>query len=244
MHRPKTFALYHPSDKNFFLLMLILIWAAIATGFGNDMYKLSLLDKLHFTLIVHIHAAAFTGWLVLFTAQILLVRTKNLALHKKLGLISLGLIPLMIIFGLLAAYMVAKRDYGTPNSDLHFICVQFSNLLLFSCVVGVGFYLRKNDVVHKRLMLLATIALTELGFSRFIYRDGDFSTATGFWLVEVLPQLLLMLAIGVYDFATRKQLSKAYILGVLFFLVVTSIEVFLYFNDNWFRLMKHMIGVV
>jgi hypothetical protein len=99
-------------------------------------------------------------------------------------------------------------------------------------------------VVHKRLILLATIALTEPGFSRFIYRDGDFNTGTGFWLVEVLPQLLLMLAIGVYDFATRKQLSKAYILGVLFFLVVTSIEVFLYFNDNWFRLMKHMIGVV
>jgi hypothetical protein len=224
--------------------MLILIWAAIASGFGYDMVKLSMKGMLHFSLIVHIHVVVFIAWLVLFTLQILLVRTKNLALHKKWGLVSLGLIPLMIIFGVLAAFIVAKRDYGTPNSDLHFICIQFGNLLMFSCLAGVGLYLRKNYVVHKRLMLLATLVLTEPGFSRLIFRDGDFSSGYGcFWLVEVLPQLTLMLAIGVYDLVTRKQLHKAYVCGVLFFVLVTTIEVVLYFNDTWFILMKRMIGV-
>src|SRR5664279_1004983 len=103
MNRSKTFVPYYPSDRNFFLLMMILTWAAIASGFGYDMVKLSMQGKLHFSLIVHIHAVAFIAWLVLFTLQILLVRTKNLVLHKKLGLVSLGLIPLMVIFGVLTA---------------------------------------------------------------------------------------------------------------------------------------------
>jgi len=60
-----------------------------------------------------------------------------------MGLVSFGLIPLMVIFGILTAFIVAKRDYGTPNSDLHFICVQIANLLLFSSFSGVGLYFRK-----------------------------------------------------------------------------------------------------
>jgi hypothetical protein len=236
--------------------MLILIWAAIASGFGYDMYNLNALGKLHFSLIVHIHAAAFTGWLVLFTAQILLIRSKNLALHKKMGLISFGLIPLMVIFGILTAFIVAKRDYGTPNSNLHFICVQLGNLILFSSFAGVGIYLRKNYAVHKRLMLLSTLALTEPGFARwfsfkiapffgdYFWNSKTFSQGfMPFWISEVLPQLILIIAIGVYDFVTRKQLNKAYVWGVLFFLLVTSMEVFLYYNETWFNLMKQMIGV-
>jgi hypothetical protein len=256
MNRSITFTPYYRSDRNFFLLMLILIWAALASGFGYDMVQLNMKGKLHFSPIVHIHAIAYTGWLVLFTLQILLVRTKNLALHKNLGLVSLGLIPVMVIFGFLAAFIVVKRDYGTPNSDLHFICVQFGNVLMFSSLAGVGLYLRKNYVAHKRLMLLATLVLTEPGFARwFSYQISPFfgdyfwnyktlSLGYGrFWVFEVLPQLVLILSLGVYDLVTRKRLNKAYVWGVLFFVLVTAIEGVLYYSDTWFTLMKHMIGV-
>jgi len=256
MNHSKSFVPYYPSDRNFFLLLLMLIWAALVSGFGYDMVQLNMKGKLHFSLVVHLHAAAYTGWLVLFTAQILLVRTKNLALHKKLGLVSLGLIPLMVLFGILTVFIVAKRDYGTPNSDLHFICVQFGNLLMFSSLAGVGIYLRKNYVVHKRLMLLATLVLTEPGFARwFSFKIAPFfgdyfwnyktvSQGYGrFWIFEVLPQLILILAIGVYDLVTRKQLNKAYLWGLLFFVLVTGIEGVLYYSDTWFTMMKQMIGV-
>ena len=252
----KTFAPYHTYDRNFFLFLLILIWAALASGFGFDMVRLNGLGKLHFSLLVHIHMVVYTAWLVLFTTQILLVRSKKLAVHKKLGLVSLGLIPLMVIFGFIAAYMVAKRDYGTPNSDLHFICVQFGNVIMFTTLAGVGLYLRKNYVVHKRLMIMATIVLTEPGFARwFSYKISPFfgdyfwnfktlSQGYGrFWTYEVLPQLVLMLALGAYDLLTRKKLSKAYVWGLLFFVLVTGIEGFLYYSDTWLILMKHMIGV-
>lgn len=256
MNRSKTFVPYYTADRNFFLLLLILIWAAIASGFGFDMARLSSMDKLHFSPIVQIHIVVYITWLLLFTLQILLIRTKNLALHKKLGLASLGLIPLMVLFGFLTAYIVAKRDYGTPNSDISFICVQFGNVFMFTVLAGMGLYLRKNYVAHKRLMLLATMVLTEPGFSRwFSYKIAPFfgdyfwnykTLGEGyghFWIFEVLPQLILILSLGVYDFVTRKKLSKAYIWGSLFFVLVTGIEGFLYYSNTWHDLMKKMIGV-
>jgi len=186
--RLKRFVPYHPYDRNFFLLLTVLIWAALASGFGFDMARLNRLGKLHFSILVHIHIVVYTAWIVLFTTQILLLRTKNLAVHKKLGLVSLGLIPLMVKFGFIAAYLVAKRDYGTPNSDLHFICVQFGNVFIFTTLAGAGLYLRKNYVAHKRLMILATIALTEPGFSRwFSYKIAPFF-GDYFWNYKTLSQ--------------------------------------------------------
>src|SRR6185437_1643940 len=101
MSRSNTFTAYYPSDRNFFLLLLLFAWAATVSGFGYDMVQRSAQGTLNFPPIVHIHAVAFVGWLVLITVQILLVRTKNLALHKKLGLVSFGLIPVMVILGVL-----------------------------------------------------------------------------------------------------------------------------------------------
>jgi hypothetical protein len=127
---------------------------------------------------------------------------------------------------------------------------------MFSSLAGIGLFLRKNFVVHKRLMLLATLVLTEPGLARwFSYKIaplfGDyfwnyktFNQGYGrFWTYEVLPTLILMLAIGVYDFATRKQLSKAYVWGILFYLLITGIEDILYYSDTWFSMMKQMIGL-
>ena len=38
-------------------------------------------------------------WLVLLTAQVLLIRSRKLRLHKKLGLAAVGLAPLMVVIG-------------------------------------------------------------------------------------------------------------------------------------------------
>ncbi|HVS93488.1 MAG TPA: hypothetical protein VHE59_15720 [Mucilaginibacter sp.] len=256
MNNSKTFIAYYPADRNFFLVLLLFTWAAIISGFGYDMVQLNAQGKLHFPLVVHMHAVVYTAWLVLFTVQVLLVRTKNLALHKRLGLLSLGLIPVMLILGLLVIITVSRLQYGTPDSDLHFICIQFGNMLMFACFAGTGVYLRKNYVAHKRLMLLSTLVLTEPGFARWLgYKISPlfgnyFWTYTTvsqgfwrFWTFDVLPTFALVLALGVYDLVTRKRLTKVYVWALALYLLVTTSEGFLYYSDTWFSLMKHMIGV-
>ncbi len=254
MNRTNTFVAYHPADRNFFLSMMIITWAAILSGFGYDMVQRSAQGKLHFPLIVHIHAAAFIGWLVLFTVQIILIRSKNLSLHKKLGIAAAGLIPIMVILGVAVAIITQRLEYGTPSSDLHFMGVMLGNMLLFGILAGAGFYMRKNYVAHKRLMLVATLALTDAGFGRwFSYKIapffGDFywnyktlSEGFGrFFVFETLPTLILILAVGVYDLVTRKKLNKAYVWATTFYLAVNIAAGYLYFNSTWFEMMKRLV---
>jgi hypothetical protein len=257
MNDSKAFIAYYPADRNFFLSMILITWIAISSGFGYEMVQLNMQGKLHFPLIVHIHAAAFIGWLVLFTTQIILARTKNLALHKKLGLLSFGLIPVMLILGTSTAIIMQKLEYGKPNGDLHFTVVQFGDMLMFGCVAGAGIYLReRNNAAHKRLMLVATLILTDAGFGRWLmikatplFGEDFFKYTTlsqgfwHFWAYEVPPTLILILVLGVYDLITRKQLNKIYVWAVGFYLLVTAVEGYLYYNNTWFVMMKDLVGV-
>jgi uncharacterized membrane protein YozB (DUF420 family) len=237
--------------------MLILIWAALISGFGFNMVRLNNEGKLHFSPIVYIHIILYTAWQLLLTIQILLIRTKNLKLHKKLGLTSFGLIPLMIIFGITTALLVAKRDYGMPGGDLNFTCVQFGNVIMFSTLASAGIYLRKNYTDHKRLMLMAAIILTEPGFSRwmgfktapffgdFFWNYKSFHEGFGrFWVHEVLPQFVLFLFMAGYDFYTRKKIPKVFYWGFLLFLTITTLEGILYYSNTWHSLMKSLIDMI
>jgi hypothetical protein len=80
-----TFQQNHPYDRNFYLAMLIVIWAAILSGFiYSNLQKLAA-GGLHYPTIVHFHALVFVGWLLLFTTQVLAVRTRNLRWHRSFG---------------------------------------------------------------------------------------------------------------------------------------------------------------
>jgi hypothetical protein len=61
------------------------IWLAILIGFGLDIVRRAQIGALNFTPIVHLHAIAYTGWLILLATQVWLVRTGRVAIHKRLG---------------------------------------------------------------------------------------------------------------------------------------------------------------
>ena len=54
-------------------------------------------------LYLHVHAFIFGGWMLLLSAQTLLVQKGRLDLHRKLGLLSVVLVPLVAGSGLALA---------------------------------------------------------------------------------------------------------------------------------------------
>jgi hypothetical protein len=49
------------------------VWVGVLSGFGTDSFKHLREYGLDYPLIVHLHAVAFVGWLVLFTVQVALI---------------------------------------------------------------------------------------------------------------------------------------------------------------------------
>lgn len=243
---PKVrFAPQHAWDRNFFLIMMLVLWIGILAGFGGDIAHHYAKSGLNYPLIVHVHAAAFVGWLVLLTTQILLIRNRNYALHRKLGVFGAVLATAMIVLGPATELSVDRLQYGTPDSDPAFMSIAFTGIFLFGVLVCAAIVLRNNASAHKRLILLATIAISNAGFTRWLgpvlaHLFGHSQPA--FWGVLYVIPTVLVAAIGVYDLVTRRRLMPAYVVGAVFCIVVQVLSIWLYFSPAWLAVTKGLLG--
>jgi len=73
----------HPQDRTFFVLNAVVAWVALVMGFAPGLLgHFSGATPFH-PPIVHVHAVVFTGWLALFTAQIWMIRSRRVDIHRR-----------------------------------------------------------------------------------------------------------------------------------------------------------------
>jgi uncharacterized membrane protein YozB (DUF420 family) len=239
------FAPWHRSDRNFFLLMVAIIWLGILMGFVPEIIKHTAGNKQPFPLIVHLHGVAFVAWLSLLTAQVWLIRSRKVEVHRKLGIASVVLAPLMIVLGLATAYTMDRVHFGTPQSDPAFLSIQLADLLNFGVLAGAAILFRQKSSAHKRLILLATIFICDAGFARWWGEALEKLLGDGFWqdwVQDYLSDFLLVAALGAYDLITRRRLHPAYVAGAIFGLGVELIAVWLYVSPWWKPIATKLIG--
>ena len=239
------FAPQHRWDRRGLLILLALIWLGVLMGFGCSIAQHLAKHDLDYPLVVHIHAAAFVGWMVLVTVQMLLIRSHQHALHKKLGLFGAGLAAFMIVIGPITAIVTARLHYKLPDSDPAFLAVSFSSILNFAVLVAAALSLRRAGAAHKRLMMLALLALAPAGFARWLggpiigmVGPGPF----GMWCLLYLITTGLVLSIGVHDLITRRRLLPSYALGATFSLGMQLVSTWLLFSPAWLALMKTLVA--
>jgi hypothetical protein len=232
-------------DRNFFLLYVVLIWIGIGMGFGTEIVKHIRNHAPPYALIVHFHAAAFVGWLVLLTVQVLLIRVHRADIHRKLGVAGAILAGVMVVLGPTTAIIVDGLRVGTPNSDPAFLSIQFADILAFAGLVTAALALRNHSAAHKRLMLLAILYISDAGFARWLANGVFAQLGDGFWATMAALYLandLLALGIGGYDLATRRRLHPAYVAGVAWMLANQLTAVGLYFTPAWKAIALKIIG--
>jgi hypothetical protein len=71
----RGFTPFKKSDRNFFLLLLALIWVGNLMGFVPDMMRHFHSNEAPYTAFTPYHGIVFSAWLVLLTAQVLLARS-------------------------------------------------------------------------------------------------------------------------------------------------------------------------
>lgn len=244
--RPQApFAPYHKWDRNFFALYVALLWCGILGGFVPEILGHIAKHKPPFPLIVHVHAVVFLGWLALLTAQVALIRGRRADLHRRLGTAAMALAALMVVVGPATAFYMQRYHWGTPESDPPFLAIQLTDIVSFAGLAAAAFALRADSPAHKRLMLLATLYISDAGFAR-LFGDGMHGLlGDGFWpfLAEAyLANDLLIVGIGAYDLATRKRLHPAYVGGIAWVFALQLTASFLYHSPAWKAVALRLIG--
>ena len=198
------------AEHLFFWGMSLLIAAVVFVGFSRTYYLAGFFHAKPLpALIVHVHGAVFTCWIALLVVQTSLVEAGHTRLHRRLGLIGLGLAPLMVILGVLVADEMLNRTTGLAGFDTPVIfAVALSEVSGFGVPVFFALHLRRKPQFHKRLILIGTIATTTAGFGRWPIQ---------FLLHKPLPAMLaaftLLAILIVYDLLSTRRVNRATVWG-------------------------------
>jgi hypothetical protein len=198
------------AEHRFFGWMSGVIALVVFVGFARTYYLAGIFGAKPLTApIVHIHGAVFTCWIVLLLAQTSLVGTGHTSTHRRLGLLGLGLAPLMVVLGVLVADEMLQRTAAIPGFDSPLIfAVALSEIAGFAVPVFFGLALRRRSGFHKRLILVGTIAMTTAGFGRW---------PVSFLLHKPLPAMLaafsLLVLLIAFDLRSTRRLHPATVWG-------------------------------
>ena len=157
-------------DRYFYFAMALLIAIAVPLGFSFTV-NANLFHPVHPAIprppILYVHGALFITWIALFVVQTGLVRSRNVQLHRRVGAWAVALGIAMIGVGLATAIVMRKyRLAHDPTESLSFLSIPLNDVSEFAVAFALAVAWRRNREFHRRLMLLATIALTGAAFAR------------------------------------------------------------------------------
>ena len=130
-------------------------------GFLRTYYLRTFFTVPPINLLVQLHAAAFTAWVVLFVIQTQLIAKQNYRTHMQLGIVGIGVAALVVVLGVLTAVQGAAAVRPRPGgmNSAQFTLIPLVAIALFGGLVTTALIYRKRAQVHKRLMVLAMISV-------------------------------------------------------------------------------------
>jgi hypothetical protein len=190
--------------------MAVLVIAMVFIGFAHTYYLAGLVRAPLPSPLVHVHAVAFSCWVLLLFAQVILASLGWMRWHVRLGKLGMILAALLVVVGF-AALAAAVRRHAAPGMSTEALLADDTlQLSAFAVLAGCAFWWRKVGPTHKRLMLLATAALMGPALSRWPW-DFPFSSALVFYAILNSFSIFLI----AYDLCTRRRLYLATAFGAL-----------------------------
>lgn len=207
-------------DHLFFSSMTLLMLATVFWGFARTYYLAGVFHAPLPSLIVHIHGAAFSCWILLLVTQTSLVSTGHVHTHRRLGVAGFLLASLMVILGVLAATDSLVRQAGPAGRDPKFFyIIPLTDMLVFGTLIFFAFRARSNPATHKRLILVATTALMIAAIARWpIWSHRDPVAAAR------VSYIFLLLLVA-YDLWSTRKLHRATVWASAFLIFIQQIRI-------------------
>lgn len=149
------------------------------------------------------HGVVSFAWLLLFLVQTILVATRRIPVHRRVGTAAALLAAILVVLGYLTAITMARRGFDL-SGDLHIesdpllgLINPLGDLVPFVILLSAGYWFRHRGDVHKRLMLLATVGgLMPAPLAHLI---GHYPSLNAMGPIIVVPIALFLFASAAYD---------------------------------------------
>ncbi len=208
-------------DRYFYFAMSLLMSVVVVYGFSRTMGARIIHPKTAPPAILYVHAFVFYGWLAFFIFQSALIRTHNVLLHRSMGWVGVALGVVIPVLGISTAitmnriHLLVDHVADAPA----FMLVPFFDVFCFTTTFALAIYWRKKPEFHRRLILIASCALTAAGWGRF---PGGFFQGNYFYAGV---DLLIFLGV-VRDWIVNRRVHVVYRYALPAFVVAQTFVMF------------------
>jgi len=232
------------SERTLFLGMMAALVVLDVWGFAHSFYFRTVLtppgtyldrpDWMRWAFMIH--GTLFTCWIALFATQTVLIGSRRLPLHKRIGQAIYPLFYAIVVYGLFVGWIGAKHGFhDVPFDSVTFSTIPWFVILSFAGLAWMGLNERHDPQRHKRLMLLATIILSDAGIARV----SIFHAILPPWLD---PTVFMLVPLVLWDLATLRRIHPTTVKGGLLIAAVLLLSVPLGMTKPWHAVGETLIG--
>jgi len=219
-------------DQYFYFAMSLLFPAIVVSGFSRTVNESLFHAAIPRPLILWFHGAAFSGWIVFFMFQSVLVRTRNVKWHRFFGWFGAALGAAMVPLGIATAIVMGRFDavqLHQPGTEA-FLIIPFYDMAAFATLVTLAILWRAKCEMHRRLIFVATCLLLDAAFARF-----DFIFDHNFFLF--CPDLLIGLGV-VRDLLVNRRIHRVYVIALPALIVLQGLATVVWRSEAawWVRI--------
>jgi hypothetical protein len=201
--------------------------ATVYAGFARTYYHAGIFSAPLPSLIIHIHGALFSTWILLLVTQTSLVSAGRLDIHRRLGIAGFILASLMVIVGVLAATDSLVRADVRGRDARFFYIVPLTDIVIFATLMFFAYRKRSDSAAHKRLIFLATTALLIAATARWPwFHQRSLLRAT------LLCECFLVILIA-YDLWSTHKLHRVTLWAGAFLVAVQQLRIPLGHTHAW-----------
>ncbi len=224
--------------RYFYLGMSLVMAGLVILGFSRTVNTSLFHANPPRPLLLWIHGAAFSTWVLFFIAQSALVRARKVSVHRFLGWFGAGLATLMVVLGVTIAVVMTRFDIGVLQQKgvASFIAIPFTDMIIFGSCIAMAIYWRKKPEYHRRLIFIASCQLMDAAIGRF---DFMFNHSIFYFAADCLIVLGM-----VRDWVVDKRVNEVYLYALPSMIVLQSFAIYAWRIDPawWQAITTAIVG--
>lgn len=221
----------------FYVAMAVILLAMIVVGFWPSYFGPLARGETQAPFILHLHGWIYMGWMFLLVAQTVLAAQGKIQLHRQAGNFGIVLGSAVFFMGLLVSFIAPVMTFNAGTRTLDeaagFLLIPLGDMALFGPLFFAAVAYRKKAELHKRLMILATIAIAFAAIFRMQAIGLPLSAGLAIWFV--LPVIGMA-----YDLKTRKRIHPVYFIGTLG-MIIAALRIPFSASETWLGVARPII---
>ena len=242
------FAAFDRRDRNFFLGFVIVAWLGVILGFAPPSWaRFNGRADYPAPLILQFHAGLYLLWMALLAVQVGLIRLGGVANHRRLGVLSFVMIPLMMLTGFFAEIYSQRFYLSHPPNSQQFFIIPIFYVVAFGALATFAVARRRDPAAHKRLIYLATTIIVGAAWTRTIGPPLTAAFGDGFWgmIANTFTSTnAFLLAIALFDRLTRGRLHPVLMSMIPAILACELAVSWIYHSPGWLTVARAIAGAL